>query len=109
MKKLICFLILVMLVSGCGATTSKLTPKLALGMTKQEVLAKCGTPRQLGAMQTKDGQVIENFIYEEGRFWNIHGLINTYIYFIDGKVVCYGGDPTMLTEKEYREMRRKTF
>ncbi len=99
MRKVV-LLILCVLLSGC-VTTSAVTPKLSLGMTKQEVLAACGNPRQSGAIQTQDGRILESFEYKESPLLEPASKdlsITTYVYFEDGKVIYYGGNPTMPTE-----------
>ena len=93
MKKLVGLLVLVMVVSGCAVT-----PKLTLGMAKQEVLTKCGTPKQSGTMQDKNGQILESFIYDEG-FWSPNGGVVTHVYFADDKVIYYGSNPGMPIEE----------
>lgn len=100
MKKLIYLFVMLMLVSGC-ATVSQVTPKLSLGMTKEEVIAKCGNPTQSGALKDKDGKVLESFMYRETLYQGALGQggyaspITTYVYFEDGKVVYYGNpNPT---------------
>lgn len=98
MKRLFALLLCLGL-CGC-ATTSSVTPNLSLGMTKQEVIAKCGNPTQAGAIQGKDGKAYETFMYrEEGLITARDSIITTYVYFADGKVIYYGGNPNMPTEE----------
>lgn len=105
MKKLIYFLGVVMLICGC-ATTSAVTPKLSLGMTKQEVLAKCGNPTQSGAIKDKEGRTLESFMYRETLYempLPMGGYAPpaiTYVYFIDGKVIYFGSNSTVPTEQK---------
>jgi len=101
MRKIILAIIsLTIILHGC-ATTSRITPKLSLGMTKQEVLRKCGNPLQSGALKRENGKMVETFIYKEKIFFTEETSIlrgnplNTYVYFEDGKVVYFGGNPNM--------------
>lgn len=102
MKRTIFLLITILFLSGC-ATTSVVAPKLRLGMTKEEVLKACGNPTQSGAIQDKDGKVLESFMYREALYGGALGLggyappVVTYVYFADGKVVYYG-NPNPSTE-----------
>lgn len=102
MEKIIGLLILAVLINGC-VTTSSITPNLAIGMTKQEVIAKCGKPMQAGAVKDKDGRILESFMYREILSQGTLGLggyappVITYVYFADGKVVYYG-NPNPPTE-----------
>ncbi|UCG35276.1 MAG: DUF2845 domain-containing protein [Candidatus Omnitrophota bacterium] len=92
MKRLICLFIMLIVLSGC-ATTSVITPKLALGMTKEEVLKKCGRPLRSGAMRGEKGEVLETFVYEETLFRQGQAWITTYVYFQDNEVIYYGAEP----------------
>ena len=107
MRKAIALLVLVLLISGC-ATTSSITPKLSLGMTKQEILAKCGQPFQAGAVKGSDGKTYESFMYKENICQTSVGIgtftpVITYVWFSDGKVVYYGGNPNIPTEEIINE------
>ncbi|MDP8261915.1 MAG: DUF2845 domain-containing protein [Candidatus Ancaeobacter aquaticus] len=101
MKRLICLIAVIIMVSGC-ATTSRVTPKLSLGMTKEEVLSKCGNPVQSGAVQGQDGKALESFMYRESLYSEVTGYklvpTITYVYFVDNKVIYYGSNPTMPTQ-----------
>jgi uncharacterized protein YceK len=98
MKNLVYILMLAILLSGC-ATVSSVSPKLSLGMSKQEVLAKCGRPTQIGAVQGADGRTFETFTYREMLSESFVGgsqtPFYTYVYFVDGKVIYYGNNPNM--------------
>ena len=102
MKKLICLLVLVMILSGC-ATVSSISPKLSLGMSKQEVLEKCGRPFQAGVIPNNNKEVLERFTYKEIETLMFFGgrpkSTYTYVYFADGKVIYYGSNPNMPTEE----------
>ena len=102
MKRLIYLFIFAMFVSGC-ATTYSFTSKLSLGMTKQEVLAKCGNPFQAGAVKGNDGRTYETLTY---KFYDMFtGEITTYVFFTDGKIVYYGGNPNMPNEPSVEQKK----
>ncbi|MBM3252797.1 MAG: DUF2845 domain-containing protein [Candidatus Omnitrophica bacterium] len=93
MKKLLLILLCLGLV-GC-ATTSKITPNLSLGMTKQEVIAKCGQPLQKSAIKGSDGKTYDSFVYKETIYQNAAAIgaaseVITYVNFADGKVIYFG-------------------
>ncbi|MBW2044702.1 MAG: outer membrane protein assembly factor BamE [Deltaproteobacteria bacterium] len=85
MKKLICLLVLVMVVSGC--VTTKRINLLNLGMTKAEVIKAMGTPASTKAEYGRE--VLEYILYptwdstwaDRQQFW---------VILEDGKVVKYG-------------------
>ena len=82
MKKLIYILAIVMLASGC-ATTSKISNRLSLGMTQEEVRKNCGYPFK---KEASEGQEI--WYYQE-QVWLETGyptLLMTEVYFKDGRV-----------------------
>lgn len=97
MKKIIYLLVIAALLIGC-ATVSRVTPRLSLGMTKKEVLAKCGRPYQSSAVEGYDGKIYETFTYKETlreTFMGDQTPVYTYVHFVDDKVVYYGGSPKM--------------
>jgi|GEM_PF-3638295 len=113
MKK-IPLIFLCALLSGC-ATVSRVSPQLNLGMTKEEVLKKCGTPRQAGAMKDGNLRIIETFKYTEFPFFHSAATepITTYIYFSEGKVIYYGPSPRLPKEliiehKKQQDQRNKS-
>lgn len=86
MKKLIYFLILGMLISGCAATSSRLN-NLSLGMTKQEVIKKIGNPSSTKA--SEGVEVLEYMLYPCGGL----SVCNDEPYWVtlrDNKVVQFG-------------------
>jgi hypothetical protein len=109
MKK-ISLLFLCALLFGC-TTISRVSPRLNLGMTKAEVLKKCGPPRQAGAMKDNDLQIIETFKYTELPFFHSASTepITTYVYFLEGNVVYYGPSPRLPKEliSEHKKQDRR--
>ena len=112
MKKKYFLLILFLLLSGC-VTASKITPKLSLGMTKQQVLQNCGRPYKSGAtIDPKTGETIEALTYREFIYDSAAGDLVTppptfiNIYFKDGKVVQYGEGADWKTLSDYEGERK---
>ena len=102
MKKYIFLIFIVMSViflSSCAHHRRvPLTQRIELGMTKENVKMLCGNPSQVGAMKKNDGKVIESFIYRQTKYnaWTeTSRTIDTYVYFEDGKVINYGGEPAV--------------
>lgn len=101
MKKLICFLIPVILISGCVAMANRINV-VKIGMTREEVINKVGKPVSKGAQGAT-----EYFNYR--LFENYWGYPQPYyVRFVDDKVDSYGklGDfdstqkPTIKIEKD---------
>ena len=85
-----------MVVSGC--VTTSVSSNLSLGMSKEEVLAKCGKPFQAGAIKDSKGQLLESFHYKQQTKLSPTAVpieTDTYVYFTDGRVVYYGNSPSM--------------
>ena len=111
MKRIIFLIIIPFLLSAC-ATTSQITPKLSLGMTKQEVLKNCGRPYKTGATtNSQTGEIIEALTYRE--YIDAPGfriaepdIIFVNIYFKNGKVVQYGEGMDWKTFADYEGERK---
>ena len=91
MKKIL-VLILCLGLFGC-ATTSKITNRLSLGMTQEEVRKNCGNPFK---KEAREGQEI--WYYQE-QVWLETGyptLLMTEVYFKDNKVAEFkqGKEPS---------------
>lgn len=108
MNKYLLFLLSLFIVSGCA--TTRITPKISLGMTKKEVIKLCGEPYKTGATIER-GEKLEAFTYQERALYSPqYGLFSPYsfihIYFIDGKVVQYVGDKDWMTLSDYEGERK---
>ena len=111
MKKLILLLIIVSLLplAGCASVAKRearaerkakariiMGSNLKLGMTKDEVIALCGQPSQMGSMMQKNGKPLDSFFYLKTKYNGWTGATRTkdfFIYFEDDKIVYYGGAP----------------
>ena len=112
----ICLLIwLVMFISGCATTTSTLTSKISLGMTKEQVLQVCGKPFKSGATSNpRTGQSVEALVYKsfDNNPWSnvVAGgtpdISYVNIYFKDGKVIQYGANADWMTEADFEGERK---
>jgi hypothetical protein len=105
MKKLLFIILCLVLIAY--ATTSPVTPKLASGMTKKEVITKCGKPAQTGEIKDKNGRTLESFIYKETSIFDPENPVITYVYFADDKVIYFGSDPSLPPEKGGIEKERE--
>jgi hypothetical protein len=91
MKKLLYFILILILLVGC-ATTGKLL-RINLQMNKDEVLSTMGKPTAVrGSMTNKYGQVIEVWEYALYKKWIGRAGGRTYyrLYFYEGKLVQWG-------------------
>lgn len=111
MRKHIILLIAILILAGC-ATTSQVTSRISLGMTKQEVIKLCGQPYKFGATIDTDGEPIEAITYREYIYSNSLGYATpppptfTNIYFKNGKVVQYGSGNDWKTFADYEGERK---
>lgn len=114
MRQVFILVCLIILLAGC-VTTSSITSKLSLGMTKEQVLQVCGRPYRTGAMiEPQTGDTIETLTYESyrnGRSGAVATILladgNPNIAFINvylknGKVVQYNS-----VEKPYQKPEKK--
>ncbi len=91
--KIISLVVIALCLSACQ-TTTQTTNRIAVGMTKVQVVAAVGTPHSKSA-ETRDGTVIEKWIYKEttwdqgGWSWN-RTVSDSAIIFQNGRVVSYG-------------------
>jgi len=91
--RIISFIVIASCLSACQ-TTTQTTNRIAIGMTKAQVVAAVGTPHSKSA-ETRDGVLIEKWIYKEttwdqgGWSWN-RTVSDSAIVFQNGRVVSYG-------------------
>ena len=96
--------------SGC-ATSSTVSSKISLGMTKQAVIAACGKPFRSGSRMGENGRAVEAITYQETlyrpfQYPNTETLY-TNVYFVDGKVVQYGASEDWQTPDSSVEIIHK--
>src|SRR5438045_3582185 len=93
MKSTLLILAAILTLSGC-ATTTQTTNRLAVGMTRAEVLRAVGAPFSKSA-EERDGTLIEKWVYKEttwdqgGWSWN-RTVSDSAVVFRDGRVVSFG-------------------
>lgn len=83
MKKIVLFILPLLLLSGC-VTTSKIANRLSPGINKNEVIKQCGKPQRKENKENK-----EMWVYRE-KLWTEAGypfILITQIFFQDNKVV----------------------
>ncbi len=91
--KIISLIVIALCLSACQ-TTTQTTNRIAIGMTKAQVVAAVGTPHSKSA-ETRGGVLIEKWIYKEttweqgGWSWN-RTVSDSAIVFQNGHVVSYG-------------------
>ncbi len=91
--KIISLIVIALSISACQ-TTTQTTNRIAIGMTKAQVVAAVGTPHSKSA-ETRGGVLIEKWIYKEttwdqgGWSWN-RTVSDSAIVFQNGHVVSYG-------------------
>jgi hypothetical protein len=91
--KIISLIVIALSISACQ-TTTQTTNRIAIGMTKAQVVAAVGTPHSKSA-ETRGRVLIEKWIYKEttwdqgGWSWN-RTVSDSAIVFQNGHVVSYG-------------------
>ncbi|MFH1698792.1 MAG: hypothetical protein ABH882_07020 [Candidatus Omnitrophota bacterium] len=107
MKKLIYLFVLAMLVSGCAAfANSRMTPKLSLGMTKQDVLKIGGQPYKAAAtIDKKTGEPTEVLTFREYICCPADYLY-VVTHFKEGKLVQFGDRSDWMTAADYEGERK---
>ncbi len=96
MKKLVCTCLAALLAAGCATVeTSQITPRLSLGMTREEVLRACGKPYASGAAFDQDTGVSKEYlVYKEtiypGDNYRPYEALMTSVFIINNKVVQFG-------------------
>ena len=106
MKKSIYFCMVALLVAGCATTeSSRITSKLSLGMTRGEVLRKCGKPYASGAAFDPDTGVSKEYlVYKEtiypGDNYRPYEALMTSVFIVDGQVVQYGPANKLAKQKQ---------
>jgi len=116
MKKVLLFVLMVTVVSGCMTTSTRKLREISLGMTKDEVVKRLGEPTAVrGAIRNMHDQNIEVWEYrlsksQAGKFWgglsasiltfgvytpaayqdSQSDITNFWLYFYDDKLVQWG-------------------
>jgi hypothetical protein len=106
MKKFVYCCVIALLAAGCATTeSSRITSKLSLGMTREEVLKTCGQPYASGAAFDPDtGASKEYLVYKEtiypGDYFRPYEALMTNVFIVGGKVVQYGPANKLATKKQ---------
>ena len=111
MKKLIMVLSLVLL-AGC-ATTRGITSQLEIGMTKEEVLKKCGQPYKISASKSKakngEDVLVTAFVYKVD-WWDQMDYSRPEnfleICFVNGKITQWGTGYGWKTVADYEGTKK---
>lgn len=96
------------------ATASRITPKLYIGMTKEDVIKACGRPYKAGARYNPEtDETIEAISYRESFYETpIGNWVNppkesiVHIYFKDRKIIQYGAGLDWTTKADYEGERK---
>lgn len=105
MKFIVFILLLVLFISGCTSAIKSVASnyeyKLSLGLTKDEVQKRLGSPSRISSQTeiTKDTNEkfnIDFWIYNFTTFWqNPIVTEQLYITFVNDKVISWGPNPNM--------------